>query len=40
MIYVMPKIKKVAIFWFHTPTHFDTLMVPNEDTGYPLINTV
>lgn len=37
MIYVMSKIKEVAIFWFHTFIHFDTLKVPSEDTGYQLI---
>lgn len=37
MIYVMSKIKEVAIFWFHTSIHFDALMVPSDDTGYQLI---
>lgn len=37
MIYVMSKIKKVAIFWFHTSIHFDALMVPSDDTGHQLI---
>lgn len=36
MIYVMAKIKKVAIFWFHTSTHFNALMIPNEGVGYQL----
>lgn len=37
MIYVMSKIKQVAIFRFHKSIHFDALMVPSEDTGYQSI---
>lgn len=36
MIYVTAKIKKVAIFWCHTSTHFNALMIPNEEAGYQL----
>lgn len=36
MIYVMAKIKKVAIFWFHTSTHFNALIIPSEEAGYQL----